>query len=840
MQYPVDPYLSDIADSLLNNPAVLLKAEPGAGKTTQVPLALLKHFKRILVIEPRRLAAKLSAEWVALQSGSAIGSLVGYQIRLDSKKSKDTRLLYITEGILTRLFIQDPNLSEFDLIILDEFHERHIHSDIALALVKKLQNKRHDLKLLVMSATLEQTLLQAYLGNAPSFDIPGRVFPVTVSYRPPASNVLLSVQVAGAVQDMLKDPLCQGNILVFFAGTGQIFQNAAYLQERISDAEIIPLSAEHAGNYQRIVANPERRKIILSTNVAETSLTLPNVQGVIDCGTARVLAYAPWSGLPTLEEKKVSQASCIQRSGRAGRVAAGICYRLFSESDFYARARFGEPEIQRIDLCQILLELQSIYPDEPWGFEHLNWLERPKSSIVEQNIQLLQNLKAITGDGTLTEEGRRMTGLALHPRLSKIWLEAEKLELSELGLLAALIINEGMLLNHDQKPEEHGDSDVTYQVQLFLDHIHRRSRRTQLDSQTVSRVQRSYEQLMRSARLRPLSDVRMERETDLRFAIFSAFADRVAKYRPLAESTKRKQRHYNFSLGRGAVLSDSSCAQEVEWLVAVEARESYNEELGRIFVASGIPFEFLARDPFGLIQSVSEVKIDPKGGRAKQCTQTFYGRLLMDEVWDQADAGDAQELFHAEVKKKWPACFDDEDALAVYHRKLALLDKCGIEHNMPRFEGEMLDLLIDHMCAGTRSLRELAKRSLTQGIKDQLDHHDLELLNKACPDFITLPAGKRLNVNYVGEDEPWVGSLIQDFFGSHVSPTLCYGRLPLVLKLLAPSQRPAQITRDLKGFWAGSYHEVKKELKRRYPKRAWPDDPETFVMPKRDESPRRK
>ncbi|RZA11337.1 MAG: ATP-dependent RNA helicase, partial [Proteobacteria bacterium] len=379
----------------------------------------------------------------------------GYQIRLDSKKSRDTRLLYITEGILTRLFLSDPDLSEFDLIILDEFHERHIHSDIALALVKKLQEKRPDLKLLVMSATLEQDTLQTYLGQVPSFDIPGRVFPVSIQYRPPATGAMLSVQVAAAVQEMLKDPLCQGNILVFLAGTAQIFQCASYLQDRIEGAEIIPLSAEHAGNYQRIVNNPERRKVILSTNVAETSLTLPNVQGVIDCGTARILAYAPWSGLPTLEEKRVSQASCIQRSGRAGRVASGVCYRLFSESDFHARSKFGEAEIQRIDLCQIILELQSIYPDEPWGWESLEWLERPKSTIVEQNVQLLKSLGAVTADGTLTPEGKRMAGLALHPRLSKIWLEAEKLDLSELGLLAALIINEGMILSRDQRPDEH-------------------------------------------------------------------------------------------------------------------------------------------------------------------------------------------------------------------------------------------------------------------------------------------------------------------------------------------------------------------------------------------------
>ena len=425
MVFPVDSYLPEIARALAENLAVLLKAEPGAGKTTQVPFFLLKHFQKILVVEPRRLAAKLSAEWVAQQSGGAAGELVGYQIRMDTRKSKDTRLLYITEGVLTRLFMQDPRLSEFDLIILDEFHERHVHSDIALALVTKLQKQRSDLKLLIMSATLEQTLLQAYLGHVPSFNVPGRVFPVTVRYRPGATGVGLPQQIAGAVQDMLLEPICQGNILVFLAGTAQIFTCAAYLEERIREAEIIPLSAEHAHNYQKIVSNPERRKIILSTNVAETSLTLPHVQGVIDCGTARILAYAPWSGLPTLEEKKVSQASCIQRSGRAGRVAEGLCYRLFSESDFYARAKFGEAEIQRIDLCQIILELQSIDATQGWSFQQLDWLEPPKASIIEQNSLLLQRLGAMDSQGLLTAEGRKMAELSFHPRLAKLWLGGE-------------------------------------------------------------------------------------------------------------------------------------------------------------------------------------------------------------------------------------------------------------------------------------------------------------------------------------------------------------------------------------------------------------------------------
>lgn len=836
MAFPIDSYLPDIAAALSANKAVLLKAEPGAGKTTQVPRYLLDHFRKILVIEPRRLAAKLSAEWVAEQCGTKVGGLVGYQIRLESRKSAETRLVYVTEGILTRLFMSDPSLADYDLIVLDEFHERHVHSDIALTLVKKLQEKRSDLKLLVMSATLEQTLLQAYLGQVPSFDVPGRVFPVSVVYRPFANEIPVAQRVSAAVQEMLKDPACQGNILVFLAGAGQIAQCAAHLDASLPrDLDVIPLSAEQSGNYSRIVANPQRRKIILSTNVAETSLTLPNIQGVIDNGTARILAFAPWSGLPTLEEKKVSQASCVQRSGRAGRVAAGVCYRLFSEADFHSRAKFGEAEIQRIDLCQIMLELASLAPNQSWDINHFEWLQKPKEATLKQNLELLQNLGALSQQGELTATGAEMAKISLHPRLSKIWIEATARGLSELGLLCALIINEGMILDKNQKPEEHLSSDVTYQLQVFLDWAKRRPRRVLLDQGAVQRVKASYDQWARTYRLRSLSDLSFEAERELLYCVFLGFADRVAKHRPLADTGRRKLRHYNFALGRGAVLSDTSTAQEIEWFVAVDARESYDEDLGRIFAASGLYPEFLRDDPFRLVQETDEIRIEPKTGRARRSRQILYGKLLVEESWEDTKDSSAEDLLLAEVRKSWPNGCEDGEALAVYHRKLDLMDKAGIPHDLPRFEGEMLELLMDHMADGIKSLKDLARKSLKKGIDEQLSYSDLQLLNTACPDAITLAAGRKVKINYHDEAEPFIASKIQDFFLQKDTPSICSGRYPLLLKLLAPSQRPAQITRDLKGFWTGSYHEVKKELKRRYPKQAWPDDPANFVMPKREE-----
>lgn len=822
MQFPIDPYLDAIRDTLNDESVVLLKAEPGAGKTTRVPQHLMGGSKRVLVVEPRRLAARLAAEWVAAQCQVKLGEEVGYQIRLDSKKSAKTRLLYVTEGVLTRLFIQDPLLKNFDVIVLDEFHERHIHTDIALALVRALQKKRSDLKLVIMSATLDLGRLESYLGSVKRFDIPGRVFPVTVSYHP--SSLPLPQHVAQAAKAMLQET--EGNILVFLSGIGQISACERAL-EGVS-AQVIPLTADLAGNYSKIVENPSRRKIILATNVAETSLTLPAVRGVIDAGTARILGYAPWSGLPTLEDKKVSQASCIQRTGRAGRVAEGICYRLFSEADFHARARFTEPEIQRIDLCQILLEIQGIFPAIPRAWESLEWLEAPKAAIVEQNQKLLEDLGAIDSEGGLTEEGQEMAGLPLHPRLSRIVLSGEAEGMTAEALLAALIINEGMLVRDDSLPEEHADCDVCQQLGLFLKQQKKMPLSRPIDMGKAFRIKGTYDSLRRAWELPAIDAISSIDEMRIRHAIFSAFADRVAKYRPMADQQKRKIRHYNFCMGRGGTLNESSAVQAFEWIVAIEAREAYGETQGRIFAAAGIDPAWLSDDPFHLMEEAESETIDPKTGKAKLLKQTLYGKLLVEESWDSLDDEQASGLLQTNIRRIWPKPFDDVEVLDVYHRKLDLLDTYKIEHKMPRFEGEMLDLLIDYLCEGASSLKDVARKDLQEAINDQLDYDDLELLRRSFPESITLPRGRKLKIHYAGEAEPWIASRLQDFLGLLDTPRVCRDLHPLVVKLLAPSQRPAQITRDLRSFWQGSSQDVKKDLKRRYPKHLWPEDPINF------------
>jgi ATP-dependent helicase HrpB len=830
--FPIDPYIPELRQALRASSFVILKAEPGAGKTTRVPQALLADFKRILVVQPRRLAARLAAEWVAQQSGQDLGRLVGYQVRLESKAGPETRLLFVTEGILTRRLLSDRQLRDFDLVILDEFHERHIHTDLALAMLRQLTEERTDLKALVMSATLDQDSLAEYLDGSRVFQVPGRTFPVAIDYRPGGSQQGLEDQVATAVQAMVQDARCGGNILVFLSGLSEI-QSCAHRLTGAGDPgfDVIPLTAELASNYSLLQQRPERCKVVLSTNVAETSVTLPNIRGVIDSGWAKISGFAPWSGLSTLERQRISQASCIQRTGRAGRVAPGVCYRLFSSSDFSGRLRYTQPEILRIDLCQTLLELQAIYTERARAWEHLPWFEAPDPTILQDNLQLLHRLGALTPEGQLSERGRKMAELPLHPRLGRVVLAAQEQGLGEAGLLGALLIHEGMLLRRDDKPRDYGLCDVSYQAQLFLQALRREDLRSPIDRGKVQRIRVVYDNLRRTLGIGPLSQLQQIDEAGLRKAIFAGFADRVAKFRPLPASTAKRQRHYNFCLGRGGILSDGSVVREAEWLVAIEAMEILDDESGtrgRISIASAVDALWLESDPFQLLQDTLEVRLEEKTGRARKIQSRLYGKLVLREVQEQADAAELSELIFQVVKERWPAPFSDLAPLAAYHKKLALLGRHGIEHQMPVFEGDMLELLQFHLCEGTRSLAELAQRSIGQAIAEQLDYQDLRQLETLCPETISLSNGKRFKVHYEDEGEPWIEGRIQEFFGQADTPRIVGGRQALLIKLLAPSRRPAQITQDLRGFWLGSYQEVKKELKRRYPKHAWPEDPLTY------------
>ncbi len=847
-QYPVDASLEAISTSLRENSTCLIKAEPGAGKTTRVPIHLLASVKgEILVLEPRRLAARLAAERSAWFLDEPCGKTVGFRIRQEHKLSRDTRLTFITEGLFVRLLRNNSTLKNIGAVILDEFHERNIHTDMALALVRQLQlKKRPDLKLVVMSATLDTAALEKYLEDAKVFDIEGRNFPVEVEYMPDNDMggrlpKYWEKTAASAVKKILKDPRCPGHILVFLTGLGEIMMLKRQLEMELRDAggketSILPLAADLPVKEQRkIFAEGRDRKIVLSTNVAETSVTIPGITGVIDLGLAKIPAHAPWSGMPTLEIKRISQASAIQRGGRAGRTQSGVVYRLYSKGDFINRDKFTPPDIQRIDISHTILEVMNL----GYTQELMPWFEAPDEKNLESAFQLLRFLGAISEDGDLTAFGKKLSLLPVHPRLAAIAMEGAEAGCPEDALMAACLIGEKFALKRgmlDIDDDEEGEPcDVAMQLDLLKASIHRKSGISEhpfqlLDSRRKQRVLSLYQSMARICKFRAAPPPKKTDWKKLTRCLLRGYPDRVARLRDVASKKKRKGSPplYTFCLGRGGLVDKASVVhkEKPQFLIAIDAVENLKVDAAKgviIRACSTLPQEILESDPGGLLRGENREEFEQKSGKVTLWKDLFYGKLRVESkrMGDVVEGGSLARS----LAENWPYPFENDDPLKVYHRRVELLNRYDIPNNCPIFEGEMLEIFLEFMCEGIKSLKELLDKPLDEYIMDQLGMMDRELLNSYAPLEMKLKNGKRLKVRYQQGKEPWTEIFMQDCYGLRETPTIMLGKHRLVLHLLGPSRRAAQVTDDLKGFWSGGYAEVRRELSRRYPKHYWPENP---------------
>jgi ATP-dependent helicase HrpB len=846
-QYPIDPHLQRIGESLRKGSTCLIKAEPGAGKTTRVPLYFLSMIKgEILVLEPRRLAARLSAHRSAWFLDETCGKQVGFRIRQDSQVSGETRLTFITEGIFVRLLRDNPTLNGVGAVVLDEFHERNIHTDIALALVRKLQQtRRRDLKLIVMSATLDTAALETYLEDAAVFDIKGKVFPVEVEYISERisdgyKEKKREGQVASAVNRMLKDPRCPGNILAFLTGIGEIMGAKQRLEREVSNQEalILPLAADlPLQEQQRVFQEERQRKIILSTNVAETSVTIPGVTGVIDPGFAKIPAHAPWSGMPTLEVKRISQSSAIQRAGRAGRTQNGVVYRLYSKAEFLNRDQFTPPDIQRIDISHALLEVMNL----GYSPELMPWFDPPEEKNLESAVQLLTFLGAMGGSGELTGFGKRLSRLPLHPRLAAVVAAGLETGYGEDALLAACLISEGFVLKRDiisissREDEEGEPCDLSMQIDLLKASVHRNGRISPYPFRFLeTRKQKRILELYRSfARIYRLSHIPPPDKTDhvkLSRCLFRGYPDRVGQRREINDMRKKKRAPalYNFCLGRGGMIGQGSFLynKKPKFLIAIDAVENLKSDAARgvvIRACASLPPEILKEGPAGMLRKERREEFHQEKGTFSIWRDLYYGRLKVESqqvgVLEQG-RGLAQML-----AENWPYPFDGDEPLKAYHKRVELLNQYEIPHNCPIFTGEMLELFFESICEGIDSLKDLKKKSLEEYIYDQLGESDKEVLAAYVPMEINLKNGKSLKVHYREGKEPWVEILIQHCFGLKETPSIVLGKQRVILHLLGPNHRVAQVTDDLPGFWQGSYNQVRRELSRRYPKHYWPENP---------------
>jgi len=778
LRLPIDDLLPAIRQSLETCPNLVIEAPPGAGKTTRVPPALLSLVSgEVLVLEPRRLAARLAARRIAQELGERLGETAGYQVRFEEVAGPRTRVRFLTEGILTRRLLSDAKLAGVDVVVLDEFHERHLEGDLALALLRRVQRtSRPDLRLVVMSATLDAAPVARFLDNCPVLRSEGRLFPLEIAHQP-YSAAPLEAQVAGAVNRLLAEGH-RGDVLVFLPGASEI-RRAARECEPIAARNgllVLPLHGDLSPAEQdRAVSPAAQQKLILSTNVAESSITVEGVTAVIDSGLARIARDSPWTGLPTLSVSRNSKASATQRAGRAARTAPGRAIRLYTLEDFSRRPDHDAPEIARRELSELCLMLRAMGIEDP---ESLAWLDPPPEAAIARAEELLERLDA-TGD-----RARRMARLPLHPRLARLATEADAPGAGEDGCAVAALLS--------ARTRSHG-----------CDLLHL------ADSDFDPMTQRHFEQIRRIVRPRKQSG---SDPKALPMAILLTFPDRVAR--------RRKDRQLLLSSGGSAVLE---CDAAAEFLVAVDVED--RSERGQPLVRLYCPIEpdWLVDLFPAHVTDRAEVEWNRTAERVEAVSTLYYDNLAIYETRSGApDAAMAEALLAEKALEAGIARFVDPEALGELLARIAFASEHAPIAKLD------LESAFRELCGGLKSFAEL--KGMSGSLLTMLEQRaNAKLLNEVAPSRVRLASGRQAAVHYETGKPPWVASRLQDFFGMHETPRIARGKVPLVVHLLAPNHRPVQTTTDLAGFWQRLYPQVRRELSRRYPKHAWPENPDSAV-----------
>ena len=836
---PIDPLLPEIVAALRAHGSLVLEAPPGAGKTTRVPRALLEADLvpgEIVVLQPRRLPTRLAAQRVAEELGEASGERIGYAVRFEEVSGPKTRVRFVTEGILTRRLLADPQLRGVGAVVLDEFHERHLAGDLALALLRRLQQTaRPDLKLVVMSATLAAEPVAAWLGGAPRLRSEGRRFDVAIDYLDQPDDRPVHEQAASAVRRLLREGL-DGHALVFLPGAGEIRRTAELLEPLAAshDLLVLPLHGDlPLAEQNRAVRPSDRRKILLSTNVAETSMTIDGVAAVIDAGLARVAGHSPWSGLPTLQVAKVSKASAIQRAGRAGRTREGRALRLYTRHDYEGRPDHDAPEIQRLDLAETLLALHGAGVEDPASFA---WFEPPAPAALDAAETLLRRLGALDARGHLSPVGERLLRFPVHPRLGRVVVEGERRGVAAAAASVAALIAErdirleARTFGGGRARQVAGSSDALELLERFREaeaarFAPQRLRAFGLDVRAVDAADRARRQLARLAkdRVPPPPD----EEEPLLLSILAGFPDRVARRRTPTG------RDVVLAGGGSAELSEASVVHDAAFLVAVDVEERGRPGARRattVRIASSIEPEWLL-DLFSHdVEEQEEWLWNADAERVDRVSRLAYGQVALEESRGPAAPSPqtARVLAEQALARGLEAFAPRIGGLLA---RLELLARCMPEAGLPTLGAAELRDAVARACEGLRSFAELREASLPDLLLQHLAPEQQRLLAREAPEKLVLPGGRSVPIHYEPGQPPWIESRLQDFFGMAKGPAVCAGRVPLTLHLLAPNQRAVQVTQDLAGFWERHYPQIRKELMRRYPRHAWPEDGRAATPP---------
>ena len=820
---PIDAVLGDLGRALAGNANVVLEALPGAGKTTCIPLALRNapwlSGKKILVLAPRRLAARAAAMRMSYLLNETVGQMVGYRVRMDSRISAKTRIEVITEGVLTRMLQSDPSLQKVGLVIFDEFHERSLDADLGLALCLDMQGVLNpDLRLLVMSATIETGSVAAMMNHAPVISCPGRLFPVQTRYvgthTPGWSEDAVFRAVLSAVGEEM------GSILVFLPGAGEIRK----IERRLKGARlgskwiIAPLfgNLSRKEQDQAILPPPKGlQKIVLATSIAETSLTIQSIRVVVDSGLLRTPRFDPRSGLTRLVTVPVSRASADQRRGRAGRTAPGLCLRLWSQQMHPTLAVAHRPEILEADLTGPALELTIWGVDDPGT---LRWLDLPPEGSFQRAYDLLRELNALDHYGKVTPHGRSMSDLPVHPRLAHMLIAAKSIGEGAVACDVAALLGERDVVRFEPGRQ---DADVGLRVDLIR--AARQNRSLALPGATVDKG--AVVRAMRvSEHLRRRLGIKMENSDtdDLGRLLAWAYPDRIAHLR---SGLKGK---FLLSSGRGAFLDETSPLGGEPFLVAAELDGKGSE--ARIYKAASYRLDTLLTQFQDQLKWSESVRWETERGRVKSERHLKLGAIILrSERLSAPDSEKVLNVFLQGIKEKGIGCLPWNGRLRRWQGRVCFLRRLLKDDNTwPDVSDQGLETTLGQWLApylvNMDRLRDLARVDLKGVFLGILPYHQQKSLDTLAPTHLVVPSGSRIPIDY-GSPVPVLAVRLQEMFGLSKTPTVAGGRQPLLIHLLSPAGRPVQITGDLAGFWESGYIEVKKELKGRYPKHYWPDDP---------------
>jgi ATP-dependent helicase HrpB len=839
---PIEPVLPALKDSLCSRTSAVLVAPPGAGKTTRIPLALLDEpwltGRKLLMLEPRRLAARSAARYMAYSLGENVGETVGYRVKQDSKVSPATRIEVITEGVLIRLLQADPALEDVGLVIFDEFHERSLHADLGLALTLQTQSVlRDDLRILVMSATLDAEPIAELLDHAPVITSEGRSFPVETRYLERRAEGRIEPIVVRSIQEALVSQT--GDLLVFLPGEGEIRRVHARLQEQKlgADVRVAPLFGNLPQEAQDLAIAPStqgERKIVLTTSIAESSLTVEGVRIVIDSGLMRVPRFSPRTGMTRLSTVPVSRASADQRRGRAGRLAPGICYRLWTEQEDRHLTPRTTPEILEADLAPLALELAAWGVTEP---AELLWLDPPPAAAFAQAREILQQLGALTDNGAITSHGKSMSELGLHPRLAHMILSAVPMKLGGLACILAALLNERDILRSEPYTP---NADLRLRLEA-LQTLHQKQPKDRqngipqyyegfmIDINACRRILIESTQWKRSLQL-PVDSGEHKDTATCGLLLALAYPDRIGQLRSVGRFLLRN--------GRGAAFHEMQPLASTAYLVAAELDDQGQES--RIYLAAPLELQELETHFKDQITEEALIEWERPAQAVRARLRKRLGSLILKET--QLGRPDPEATMAAVLRGI------REEGLAILSWSKAssqLLQRLQFMHTVdPTWPDASEEALLDTMqewlaphLYGIRSRTELGRLHVHEILEAWLSWEQRRKLDIYAPTHFVVPSGSRVPIDYSNPSQPQLAVRLQEMFGLLDTPRIGHGSVPLTLHLLSPAQRPVQVTQDLASFWTNTYFEVKKDLKGRYPKHYWPDDP-LIAMPTNRVRPR--